>query len=73
MVIILLALGAYLVWANNLGYHCGSYERDFRLTKKCAVCGNFLCAEYEKCVPLSIAGNTTSDDCGPLYCPLDCR
>ena len=82
VVLIILASLYYLASKNNLGYRCGKYSNNNTVTEECSFCGNFICSKYEKCMPSTInctneaypaTGCYATADCGPIYCPLDCK
>jgi hypothetical protein len=52
---------------------CFNYTRNEIAEEQCAECGNNICESFEKCTSSSCTIETCTDDCGPLYCPDDCK
>ncbi|MFA4937152.1 MAG: PsbP-related protein [Patescibacteria group bacterium] len=59
--------------SNSSDSRCGNYERNGVITEQCAVCGDDVCEDYERCVPSNVGGGIATTDCGPLNCPEDCQ
>lgn len=53
---------------------CFDYTVNDVAVKVCATCGNGVCERFETCTSTFCnAAGACTDDCGPLYCPEDCK
>lgn len=52
---------------------CASYRVNGKTVNACATCGNKVCEAYETCTPSISGSGVATDDCGKLYCPVDCE
>lgn len=60
-------------FTGNLDKKCGSYVIDEVSTEYCAICGNGVCEEKERCSSSECSNEVCLSDCGPVYCPADCK
>ena len=53
---------------------CFDYTVNDKVERVCATCGNGVCERFEACTPTFCnAAGICTHDCGPLYCPEDCK
>ena len=52
---------------------CAVRLQDDKQLLQCATCGDGLCEGAEQCRSSNISGHMQTADCGPLYCPQDCK
>jgi hypothetical protein len=53
---------------------CFDYTVDDKVVRVCATCGNGVCERFETCTSTFCnSQGACTDDCGPLYCPEDCK
>ena len=55
------------------GRHCADFETDGETVNICTTCGDKICEEKEACAVLITGRSYTKEDCGPLFCPGDCK
>ncbi len=58
--------------STTLDRRCGNYTYNSVTEKRCAVCGNGICEQYETCTSSHCSNGACTTDCGALYCPQDC-
>lgn len=55
------------------GKHCADYTVNGETQNECATCGDNVCEQWEVCQKQVTGRSYTADDCGPLFCPSDCK
>lgn len=58
---------------NNVGQKkCAAYTKNGITKEHCAICGNGICEDFERCTSSGCESDYYLPDCGILFCPEDC-